>query len=788
MGNVSTNASRPDRDRFLSTLGPEYERELITESAIDPDVAAERGYRALLRPRVNYDNSPIVGIDSREFLARLGFPTWATRENYYFPGLWLPGWDVDGRRTPGQWKPRNPVPDRNGRRMKYATAKGSSARLDVHPRWTRDRGADDPALLPYIKDVAEPLWITEGIKKADSLTSRGVCTIALSGVYNWRNSHGTLGDWENVPLKGREVTICFDADALVKPDVAQAMARIGRWLVSKGAGKVWYLVVPGEVSGYAVKGVDDYFAAGGTLKYLEQQRATKPPAVRELSDAYTDARMAERFAHEVLDGAYFFIPTERGAGVWYAYDGRRWIETSEIAVTETARVWALDEFAAAAADLKAGKDGAEIRVDGWRPLLSANKLRTMVSLARGVPIVLRSYADLDADPDLLNTPSGVVHLPTRDLRPHSPEYLMTKITAVPYDPDADTSAWVAALSGVMPAEIVPWLQRYIGQAATGHQMDGGRTLFMTGKGNAGKTMVAGSVFAVLGGHVLGGGYAAKVPSTLLLATKGGGKGAATPEKMTLRGTRFAYIEETPEAGILDANALKEIQDAEVIEGRELYRGYASFVPSHTLIINTNHAPVVTDTEFGTWRRLARLDFSYRFVPEGQPLVDERDRRADPRVKRSMSTPAAQAAILKWIVDGAADWYAHEQVMGPDPGPVAESVGRWRMDSDVLLRYLAQRCEFVPDSCVSSTVLHADFLAWLQGQNHAGRWTQQTLTTRLKDHSGLPGPVRQQSGVRFASVNVSMPPVVPGASLMGIPRLPNQGAAWWGLRFKADPEG
>jgi hypothetical protein len=42
------------------------------------------------------------------------------------------------------------------------------------------------------------------------------------------------------------------------------MIRFGRWLKSRGAQKVYYLIVPAEVNDVPVKGVDDFFAAGGT--------------------------------------------------------------------------------------------------------------------------------------------------------------------------------------------------------------------------------------------------------------------------------------------------------------------------------------------------------------------------------------------------------------------------------------------------------------------------------------------------------------------------------------------
>ena len=142
-------------------------RELEQDSAIDPDVIAERGYESIHRPTSGDQRQ-------RERLRHLGIPTWATKENSYFPGLLIPMYGPTGARVSCQWKPRSPVSNRDGKKMKYASPRGHTSRLDVHPRNTS-----------AIADPTLELWCTEGIKKADSLTSRGVCVIALTGVFNW---------------------------------------------------------------------------------------------------------------------------------------------------------------------------------------------------------------------------------------------------------------------------------------------------------------------------------------------------------------------------------------------------------------------------------------------------------------------------------------------------------------------------------------------------------------------------------------------------------------------------
>ena len=190
------------RDPLSST----HRQELEEASAIDPAVIAERGYRTLLP-------------EHRDKLAMQGI---VLRSTDSFPGLLLPMFRATGERISAQFKPAHPTTIK-GKAVKYLSPKGQTNRIDVHPR-NRDR----------VRDLSVPLWITEGIKKSDSLTSQGCCVAALTGVYNWRSKLGTLGDWEDIPLKGREVILCFDADTRTNRNVARAMVRPGTMVSIEG--------------------------------------------------------------------------------------------------------------------------------------------------------------------------------------------------------------------------------------------------------------------------------------------------------------------------------------------------------------------------------------------------------------------------------------------------------------------------------------------------------------------------------------------------------------------------
>src|SRR5437879_2093498 len=217
-----------------------HHQQLIVASGIDPAVAAERGYRSVTAPVE---------------LRRLGFGEAQQRT----PALLIPIWSAAGERASYQARPDEPrVRDRKP--MKYETPSGSTMLLDVPPR-----------ARPGIGDPARPLFITEGVRKADAAVSRGLCCLALLGVWNWRGTNEwggktALPDWELVALKERQVYLVFDSDVMLKAPVHAALARLKAFLESRGAHVALIYLPPGE--GGTKVGLDDFLARGHGLADL----------------------------------------------------------------------------------------------------------------------------------------------------------------------------------------------------------------------------------------------------------------------------------------------------------------------------------------------------------------------------------------------------------------------------------------------------------------------------------------------------------------------------------------
>jgi putative DNA primase/helicase len=665
------------------SLSAEHLRELQTASSIDPDVIKERGYVTVGRPKAGLLDE--YGRDTRERLRTLGFPSWAIREDYYFPGLHIPQYTPAGVCYAGQFKPFRAVPGRDGKPQRYASAKGPS-RLDVHPRWSTGGGE----LVPPIRDVSRRLWITEGVKKADALTSRGQVTVALAGVYNWRNVHASLGDWEDVAIRGREVIVCFDADAAVKAAVAQAMARLGKWLVHKGAARVRYLVVPGMVEGSATKGVDDWFAAGGTLEGLERAMESRPPQVTDLEDRFTDARLAETLANEALDGAYVWAD---GLG-WLLFSGSVWRPVHEVVPLETVRQWALGSFAEAVARLKLDDRGAAAVVDGWRTMLSASRAATVLKAARG--IVIHHVDEFDADADHLNTRSGYLDLSTGVARPVGETEYPMHITGAHFDPEARSEVWEDFLARILPNEHVrQFVQRLVGYSLIGEVREHVMPIF-TGEGANGKGTLRDALLAALGD------YALEVDPELLMVRHNARHATFL---MELMGRRLVFCSETNRDRRFNESEMKRLVGGEPIQANRMRENPITFKPSHTLIMCTNHLPKVSGDDPATWRRILVVPFDVVI-----PLAER-----DGRLPARLCEPDVQRAVLAWAYEGLRQY---ERIGLCPPTEVQARTEAYRGESDVTGRFLTECVQRAPGSRTTGADLHLAYTAWFRAEvNH-----------------------------------------------------------------------
>src|SRR5690606_31458870 len=138
-----------------------------------------------------------------------------------------------------------------------------------------------------------------------------------------------------------------------------------------------------------------------------------------------------------------------------------------------------------------------------------------------------------------------------------------------------------------------------------------------------------------------------------------------------------------------------------LRARKIAKDTFEWQTSHSVIITTNYMPRVGETDDGTWRRLIRVDFPYRFVDEPQ---HDGERHGDPSLRTRLKDgdDGQHEAILAWLVAGAVAWYRHG--FGPLPTAVKAATEQWRASVDRVGEYISEFLEFTPGRAIPNTVL------------------------------------------------------------------------------------
>lgn len=443
-----------------------------------------------------------------------------------------------------------------------------------------------------------------------------------------------------------------------------------------------------------------------------------------LSDFFTDTGQG-RWLADRLPG----VAWAPGLG-WMLWDGARWKIVEAEAVSSVVRLKYADEFARWAAKYgQTGQDKDLAMAKGFKRLLNTSGLSGVLTGLRDT--VYRDAVEFDAHPYLLNVTNGVVDLRSGKIGPHDPGLFMTKVTAGAFTPGYRHPDWEKAKEA-LPAETLEWLQLRMGAAVAGTQV-ADDAVFLHGGGSNGKSLFSND------GIVRALGDYAMLKSSALIASQKNDATAASPDKADLKGARFVLIEELPEEFALSTKAVKELAGTGSITGRQLYHKPITFDATHSLFVNTNHVPNVTDTDWGTWRRLTLVPFPYTFTSNPQ---DESERKGDrDLVQRVRANVSGQwDAIVTWLCEGAQAVLTDNSALfigkrDEDDGraPLVKAATRdWRKDADRLMAYADDALVMDPTGCVAKVDLVWHFNRWMTEQGSA-KWSARLIGDRMKGH-------------------------------------------------------
>ena len=396
-------------------------------------------------------------------------------------------------------------------------------------------------------------------------------------------------------------------------------------------------------------------------------------------------------------------------GVWRANTGVTWDDVSEAYVVERVRL-VLEEWGIAAYR-QGDHELAKYLQRGNTVTHAARSIRGPLELADNI---------FDADPDVLNTPNGVVHLPTGELRERQADDYFTRVTRAPYKAGA-THPDVDAMLTALQKTVRRYLQDRLGQAITGHVPDDDIVSFFIGLGSNGKSLILGTILRACGS------YAAIMPAQLLESNPGDHPVAL----MELHGRRIAVQEELRDGHLLPMKRIKDIAGTSPMKARRLYGQFVEWFPTHALFVSSNYQPRVAETDHGTWRRLQEIPMTVRFVAE--PTAPD-ERQADPRLRSRLAAGKGgrDEAVLAWLVEGARRWYANGSIMPSAPKSVVIATAAWRESSDVLFAFASDCLTFGPDEHVGTSALLERLNEWLRARGEKV-WTDVGLSAEIQKH-------------------------------------------------------
>ncbi|WP_426519548.1 phage/plasmid primase, P4 family [Diaminobutyricibacter sp. McL0618] len=611
------------------------------------------------------------------------------------------------------------VPKTKAREMKFLLAHntkrgvgaGTVPTPDVHPFVAEVLNDETPGYLT-------PALVVEGVVKADAVLSaarrsdRELATLALTGVtmgFAAPNSDSNPTDkpaltdgMRQINWDAREVFLCFDADWRTNSQVAKALKTTAELLEAEGA-IVKIVDIPEQAH---AKGIDDFIVQHGDTAFWNLLENCKSRSdVERFSTVYprTDLGRGERLAREMLqpETGYRFIANEKHSLRW---DGTRWVDDHS------------DTILVSLAGKLAKRDPEDEYGQSLRGLEAA------VKLAKGHPGTVISANDLDSDPYAFVARNVTIDLRTGEAHPHDPAQLLTKRTAVDYDPELPTPIWNRMLETITQGdkEFQKHLQLIVGLSAIGeiiHPL----IVVPIGPANTWKSVFTSTLMKVFGEYATSA-QAEKFldkPDNELISS--------------LIGKRYVGISEAGNETRVSDSVIKSMTSPDMTKARGLYKSSCDFIPTWTLWLPANHRLGVDSADGAIWKRLTYIPFRHVIVDGSPDYI--------PFLKEKLA--AELPGILAWILAGAAEFLQGDRSL-PTCAAVRAETAKQRKAGDPVDAWLEDKV-VIADTFTNRKEVLDSFREFQTEANIRATWTMDRLKSALKDR-GVVKDFTSRSGV------------------------------------------
>lgn len=317
------------------------------------------------------------------------------------------------------------------------------------------------------------------------------------------------------------------------------------------------------------------------------------------------------------------------------------------------------------------------------------------------PMIEITPQELDVDEFLLNKPKDTIQLKTGKVQDHQATDFITKQTEVALG-NKGAAIWQEALNTIFcgDKELIDYVQQIVGLSAIG-KVYVEALIIAFGDGRNGKSTFWNVISRVMGS------YAGTMSADILTV---GCRRNVKPELAEAMGKRLLIAAELEEGMRLNTSNVKQLCSTDSITAEKKFKSPFDYIPSHTLVLYTNHLPKVGAIDQGTWRRLIVIPFLAKI--EGNSEIKN---YADYLFEN------AGESILTWIVDGAKK-VIHADYKIPLPQKVQDAIGTYKENNDWFGSFLSECCELDAAEEVKSGELYAEYRAFCM---RTGDYTRST---------------------------------------------------------------
>lgn len=550
----------------------------------------------------------------------------------------------------------------------------------INRKYTQRKGTTPKIYLPNIgeikwnkvaKDKSQPLYITEGEKKAASACKAGYPCIGLAGVYCFRSKqNGFLPDWDKFELDGREVFIIFDSDIIDKPQVRWAEYALSLELTARGAhvSRIRLLALPNNDK----CGLDDFLVANGLPSNIDHAKKEFAKLPREKIDAaypphLTELGNAIRFEY-TFKNQLRYVP-EMGNWVAYNRTSGLWKQDKDGEAMRCAKMlpYALKKEIEKTDDANIKKAYFK-----WAKTSQSEKnLTATLKLASTEAGLLLNEESIDADHWRIAFNNGkAFNLKTLEVIQTTPDDFFMKSMGTLYDPKSKCPRWETFINEIMAGDrqLVEYLQRIVGWCLSGDMSE--QCFFVLfGIGANGKSTFLNTLLELFGAY----GRQAS-PQTFMVNKH---ESNIRSDLVRLQGIRFIATSETENHQRISESLIKQWTGGEKISTRDLYKTTFEFTPQGKIFLATNHKPRIHGDGHAIWRRVQLIPFTRTFT----------DADKDLNLQDTLKTELP--GILNWALKGHKEW----QKKGLQAPPsVISAVKAYREDMDAIGSWMKENCQ------------------------------------------------------------------------------------------------